>query len=66
MAVLDFKRPAAWPYWLLKSAELLVRPFGVTLDLAERHPWESIERHFRSSGMSEHYFGVVYVATGEV
>lgn len=66
MVVLDFKRPCGWPLWALELWLPLVRPFGVTLDLAERHPWESIGRDFSSLRMSEHYRGLVYVATGEV
>jgi hypothetical protein len=43
----------------------LVRPFGVTLGLAERHPWESMRRHFTSVEVREHYLGTTYVAIGE-
>lgn len=43
----------------------LFRPFGVSLDLAERHPWESLREHFDRFGLEEHYFGFAYVAWGE-
>ncbi len=45
LALLDFKRPERTPGWLVRLGVLLNRPFGVTLDLAERHPWESVARH---------------------
>ena len=43
----------------------LSRLFGVTLDLAERHPWESLQRHAGHHGAEERYFGYVYIAWGE-
>lgn len=44
----------------------LLRPFGVTLDLASRHPWESLWRHAGSVAMEEVYFGFAYIAFGPV
>lgn len=41
------------------------RPFAVTLDLAGRHPWESIARHMKNATISPRFFGFAYVATGE-
>lgn len=40
------------------------RPFAVTLDLADRHPWESMATHMKKVTMSERYFGSAYIATG--
>lgn len=45
LAICDFKEPPGWPHWLVRLFAWLNRPFGVTLDLASRHPWESIRRH---------------------
>lgn len=42
----------------------LFRPFGVTLDLANRHPWESIETYLHSTTMQEFFFGFTYIASG--
>ncbi len=44
----------------------ITAPFGVTLDLADRHPWESLERCSQSFWVQELYFGFAYVAVGQV
>lgn len=43
----------------------LFRPFGVTLDLASRHPWESIEKHLGNLSMEHYFLGFTYIAWGE-
>jgi len=65
LVVLDFKMPDSWPMWLVKFFVILTRPFGVTLDLADRHPWESIEQYLESIELKSFYFGSIYVAAGE-
>jgi demethylmenaquinone methyltransferase/2-methoxy-6-polyprenyl-1,4-benzoquinol methylase len=65
MVVVDLKAPDGWPRWVLRTVVALARPFGVTLGLAERHPWESMRRHFTSVEVREHYLGTTYVAIGE-
>ncbi len=63
--ILDFKKPAKWPLWLIKFFFFTMRPFGVTLDITERHPWESIDRHLRTVQFKELYFGGAYLCVGE-
>ena len=63
--VLDFKKPANWPMWLIKFFVFITRPFGLSLDLAERHPWESIKRHLTMVTYEELYFGGLYLCAGE-
>jgi demethylmenaquinone methyltransferase/2-methoxy-6-polyprenyl-1,4-benzoquinol methylase len=65
MVVVDLKAPKAWPRWVIRAVVMLVQPFGVTLGLAERHPWESIRRYFNFVEVREHYLGTTYVAIGE-
>ena len=48
MAIFDFREPKRWPVGLVRFVAWLDRPFGVTLDLAERHPWESVRRQHRT------------------
>ncbi len=64
--VADLKIPE-WPGARLCARALVpfYRPFGVTLDLAGRHPWESIARHMKNATVSPRFFGFAYVATGE-
>lgn len=64
--VVDLKMPE-WPGARLCARALVpfCRPFAVTLDLAERRPWESIVRHMKNAKVSERFFGFVYVASGE-
>ncbi len=63
--VLDFKKPDHAPQWLLQLMLLVTKPFAVTLDLAERHPWESMAQHLAALVMREYYFGFAYIATGK-
>lgn len=65
-AVLDFKEPADKPRWLTKILLVLTSPFGVSLDLAERHPWESIGRYLTERCFKELFFGFCYLSVGEV
>lgn len=64
-AVFDLKRSEQAPEWLVRLGVLVNRPFGVTLDLAERRPWESLARHLGNVAVSEFYGGFAYLAVGE-
>lgn len=63
--VLDFKLPSGWLSRLAPLGVLLTRSFGVSMELAPRHPWESIASHFGKVSMEEFYGGFVYLAAGE-
>lgn len=65
LVVLDFKMPDSWPKWLIKFFVIITRPFGVTLDLADRHPWESIDQCLDLVELKKKYFGGIYIAAGE-
>jgi len=64
LAVLDLKQPRQWPMWLVRFAAWINRPFGVSLELAERHPWESVRRYLREVEFREYYFGALYLSVG--
>ena len=64
-AILDFKEPAGKPRWLTAVLVALTRPFGVSLDLADRHPWGSIERYLAKQCFKELFFGFCYLSVGE-
>jgi len=63
--VLDLKLPERMPMWLVRFGVLVTRPFGVSLDLAGRHPWESIERYMDKVVFDELYLGFAYISAGE-
>ena len=63
--LLDLKRSDRAPQALVRLMAWLTRPFGVTLDIADRHPWESLARHLRPRSFDELYFGFAYVAVAE-
>ncbi|MGD2096991.1 MAG: class I SAM-dependent methyltransferase [Desulfobacterales bacterium] len=65
LVVLDFKMPDSWPMWLIRFFVIITRPFGVTLDLADRHPWESIDRCLDLVEFNSKYFGGIYIAAGQ-
>jgi demethylmenaquinone methyltransferase/2-methoxy-6-polyprenyl-1,4-benzoquinol methylase len=62
--IADLKLPTGWSGKVLPILLPFFRPFGVTADLADRRPWESLERHFEEATMQEMYFGYTYIATG--
>jgi len=63
--VADFRKPANWPMWIVKLGVLLTKPFGVSLDLAERRPWEVMRNYFSNVEITQVYGGFVYIAAGE-
>lgn len=63
--ILDFKRPDWPPLWLVKAFVRITAPFGVSLGLAERHPWESLECYAEGFRLEELYFGFTYLAVGK-
>jgi demethylmenaquinone methyltransferase/2-methoxy-6-polyprenyl-1,4-benzoquinol methylase len=63
--ILDLKMPERWPMWLVKIGVALTRPFGVTLDIANRHPWESIRGYLKEVFFKELYGGFAYISSGE-
>lgn len=63
--LLDLKMPSNWLSRLTPLFIPLVRPFGVTRDLASRHPWESMKKYLKNVSLAEFYLGFVYIAAGE-
>jgi len=64
LVVLDLKRPDGIPEWLVRVGVFISRPFGVTLDLADRHPWEVMGKYCSGVTLMDLYFGFAYIATG--
>lgn len=63
MAVLDMKDPPRWPRWLVQFFAWLNKPFGVSLDLADRHPWESMAGYLKVTTFREYFGGALYLCT---
>ncbi len=64
--VLDFKLPSTPAAALfVPLLVFLTKPFGVRRELAERHPWEAIEKYLGNVTIIELYFGFAYIAVGE-
>ncbi len=65
LVILDLKKPEAWPLWVAKLGVVITKPFGVSLDISDRKPWEVMKRYFRNVTVTDLYGGFVYIATGE-
>jgi demethylmenaquinone methyltransferase/2-methoxy-6-polyprenyl-1,4-benzoquinol methylase len=65
LAIFDFKRPPAWPEWLVRFGAWLNSPYGVSVELADRHPWEAVKRYLREVEFREYYFDALYLSVGE-
>ena len=65
--ILDFKRPSGW---LMNQAapllaKLLTGPFGGTIEMASRKPWQSLKKHLSLIQFTDLYLGGAYIAAGE-
>ena len=63
--VLDYKMPTNWLRHLAPLFVAIGSPFGVSLALMDRHPWESVQTHLRNTHMQKLYGGFVYIVSGE-
>jgi demethylmenaquinone methyltransferase/2-methoxy-6-polyprenyl-1,4-benzoquinol methylase len=65
--ILDFKSPSGW--FMDKAAPLLAKfltgPFGGTIEMASRKPWQSLEKHLALIQFTNLYLGGAYIAAGE-
>jgi demethylmenaquinone methyltransferase/2-methoxy-6-polyprenyl-1,4-benzoquinol methylase len=65
MALFDIKKPDGWPAWMVRFTAWINQPFGVSVDFADRRPWESIARHLEEVLFREYYGGYLYLSVGE-
>lgn len=63
--ILDFKMPSNWLSLLAPLAVLITSPFGVSMEMASRHPWESMNKYLKNPTMRELYGGFTYITVGE-
>lgn len=45
--------------------EVLVKPFAVTAEMADRRPWESVDKYLHTVFLKEYYLGYCYLVVGE-
>lgn len=64
LVIADGKRPERWPSWLLRLFVWVSRPFGLTFDYFDAHPWESVDRLFKETAFEESYGGLLYISSG--
>jgi ubiquinone/menaquinone biosynthesis C-methylase UbiE len=62
LSVLDLKLPENWPARITRLAVFVTRPFGVTLELAQRRPWEAMRTRFPRTEVTGLYGGFAYIA----
>lgn len=62
--IMELKAPTRWPVWLIKFGIFFLRPFGATLEITIRHPWESMQKYLRNASLTELYFGIAYIVSG--
>jgi demethylmenaquinone methyltransferase/2-methoxy-6-polyprenyl-1,4-benzoquinol methylase len=62
LVILDGKWPERWPFWLLRLFVWLSRPYGLTFEYFDRHPWESVEHSFEEPAMEQMYGGLLYIS----
>jgi demethylmenaquinone methyltransferase/2-methoxy-6-polyprenyl-1,4-benzoquinol methylase len=65
MALFDIKNPESWPDWMVRLTAWINQPFGVSVECADRRPWESITRYLREVRFCEYYGGYLYLSVGE-
>jgi ubiquinone/menaquinone biosynthesis C-methylase UbiE len=63
--VLDFKLPNGRISHLAPFSLFVTRPWGLSMGMASRHPWESIDKHLKHMRLTELYGGFVFLAVGE-
>jgi ubiquinone/menaquinone biosynthesis C-methylase UbiE len=65
LVIADFKRPDNWPLWLVRLGVLITKPFGVSLDLTDRKPWQVMAKYLSRVTVTEGFGGSVYIAVGD-
>lgn len=65
LVVADFKLPNRWTSRFAPYALVDTRPWGLSMEMASRHPWESIAKYLKDVRLTERYGGFVFIAVGE-
>jgi demethylmenaquinone methyltransferase/2-methoxy-6-polyprenyl-1,4-benzoquinol methylase len=65
MVIFDLKKPEHWPDWLFRFTAWLVKSYGVSTQVAYRHPWLSIRQYLPEVLFQEYYAGYFYLSVGK-
>ncbi|KAI9130069.1 class I SAM-dependent methyltransferase [Acaryochloris sp. CCMEE 5410] len=66
LCILDFKKPdSGLSLFAPFLSYLFIRPFGGNLKMAERHPWETIQKYLTKTIFVDLMMGFAYFAEGE-
>jgi demethylmenaquinone methyltransferase/2-methoxy-6-polyprenyl-1,4-benzoquinol methylase len=65
IAIVDLNEPTTWPNLVGSLRGVDPESVRSNLDLAQRHPWESVRRYFREVCFREFYHGAIYLSVGE-
>jgi len=65
MVIADLRKPDRWPLWFVKLMVCITRPFGTSLDIAERKPWLAMENNFGNIRHLNRFGGFVFITTGK-
>ena len=62
---LDFKLPNGWMSHIAPYAIVDTRPWGLSMEMASRHPWESMRIYLKHMRLTERYGSFVSIAVGQ-
>jgi len=65
MVIVDLRKPDRWPLWIVKLMVWITRPFGTSLDIAERKPWLTMDKNFENTHHLKRFGGFVFISTGQ-
>jgi len=65
MVIADLRKPDRWPLWIVNFMVRITRPFGASLDITRRKPWEAMQTYLANNGFTELYGGFTYISAGE-
>ncbi len=65
MVIADLRKPDRWPTWIVNFMVWITRPFGTSLDITLRKPWEAMETYLTNTSFTKLYGGFTYISSGE-
>ena len=65
MVIADLRKPDRWPMWIVNFMVRITRPFGTSIDITLRKPWEAMETYLANTSFTKLYGGFTYISSGE-